>query len=186
MSLLSSAESKIDKTAVNGLLGGNNSLAYKVHEIEKHFHSSEFWFGNDGDSTMSRANNTTPWVLDGGAQNVYGTEVQISAANDFNADIEGQTAAVKIDLHKITVVESEENDVNYVIQFWAGETTFSEAGFLTEVPYRTGGNAAEAQPISVMCPRFKVGCKIWGRVKCSHAVSNKQLSILIGAHGYKG
>ncbi|MCP4149802.1 MAG: hypothetical protein GY757_18805 [bacterium] len=177
---------KIDDAAVDGLLGVNNSLAYKVHEIEKHFHSPEFWFGNDGDNTMSRANNTTPWVLDSGAQNVYGTEVLMAAANDFNADIEGYTAAVKIDLHEIAVVESETNDVNYMIQFWAGTGTFGEATFLTEVPYRTGGNAAEAQPIKIMCPRFAVGSKIWGRVKCSDATSNRQLSILIGIHGYKG
>ena len=136
---------KIDAKAVLGLLGTNNSLAYKVHEIEKHFHSPEFWFGDDGDSTMSRANNTTPWTLTGGAQNVYGTEVQLSAANDFNADIEGYTAAVKIDLHEVAVVESEVNDMNYMIQFWAGATTFGASTFLTEMPYRTGGNAAEAQ-----------------------------------------
>ena len=177
---------KIDKKAVDGLLGVNNSLAYKVHEIEKHFHSPEYWFGNGASTSMTRAANTTPWVLDGAAQNVYGTEVQLSDANDFNADIEGYTAAVKMDLHKVTVVESEENDVNYVIQFWCGTGIFGDATFLTEVPYRTGGNAAEAQPISIMCPRFDVGCKIWGRVKCSHAIANKQLSILIGLHGYVG
>jgi len=35
----------IDDAAVKGLLGTNNSLAYKVHEIEKHFHNWERWFG---------------------------------------------------------------------------------------------------------------------------------------------
>ena len=93
---------KIDSLVVNGLLGVSNSLAYKTHEIEKHFHNSEFWFGTDGDSTMSRANNHAPWTLTASASvNTYGTEVQLSAANDFNADIEGQTAAVKIDLHEV-------------------------------------------------------------------------------------
>ncbi len=177
---------KVDNKSVDGLLGVNNSLAYKVHEIEKHFHSPEYWFGSDGDGSMSRENNTTPWVLDSGAQNVYGTEVQIGAANDFNADIEGYTAAVKIDLHKVIVTLSEVNDKTYVIQFWCGESTFAASTFLTEVPYRTGSNAAEAQPISVMCPRFAVGCKIWARVKCDDSTANRNLSILIGIHGYKG
>lgn len=36
---------KIDNRAVDGLLGVNNSLAYKVHEIEKHFHNQEKWCG---------------------------------------------------------------------------------------------------------------------------------------------
>ena len=176
---------KIDKKAVDGLLGVSNSLGYKVHEIEKHFHSPEFWFGDDGDSTMSRANNHNAWTLTADASaNTYGTEVQLSAANDFNADIEGYTAAVKIDLHKIAVTESSVNDKNYIIQFWGGETTFGASSFLTEVVYRTGGNAAEAQPISVMCPRFLVGCKIWARVKCE--TGSGTLDILVGIHGYKG
>ncbi len=177
---------KIDNKSVDGLLGINNSLAYKVHEIEKHFHNMEFWFGNDGDSTMSRANNTTPWTLTSGAQDVYGTEVQLGAANDFNADTEGRITAVKIDLHEVAVVESEVNDANYVIQFWAGDSTFGAADFLTEVPYRTGGNAAEAQPITIMCPRFAVGDKIWARVKCGNATANRDIDIIIGIHGYVG
>ena len=39
---------KIDNLAVDGLNGVNNSLAYKVHEIEKHFHNVEYWVGDGG------------------------------------------------------------------------------------------------------------------------------------------
>ena len=35
------ASDAIDTVAVDGLSGVSNSLAYKVHEIEKHFHNSE-------------------------------------------------------------------------------------------------------------------------------------------------
>ena len=176
---------KIDSLAVNGLVGVSNSLAYKVHEIEKHFHSPEYWFGDDTDSTMSRANNHRPWTLTAsGTPNTYGTEIQLSAANDFNAYIEGYTAAVKIDLHEVAVTESSENDKNFMIQFWASTGVFGAATFLTEMPYRTGGNAAEAQPITIMCPRFDVGCKIWARVKCE--TGSATLDILVGIHGYKG
>jgi hypothetical protein len=175
----------LDGVTVLGLLGVNNSLAYKTHEIEKHLHNSEFWFGNDGDSTMSRANNLTPFRLTANASaNTYGTEVQLSAANDFNTDIEGQTAAVKIDVHKISVVESSINDKNYMIQFWSGTGTFGESTFRTEVPYRTGGNSAEAQPIDVICPRFAVGEKIWARAKCE--TGGATIDILPGIHGYIG
>ena len=176
---------KIDSLAVLGLLGTSNSLAYKVHEIEKHFHSPEYWFGDDGDSTMSRANNHDPWRLTASASaNTYGTEVQLAAANDFNADIEGYTAAVKIDLHEVAITESSVNDKNYVIQFWAGTGAFGASTFLTELPYRTGANSAEAQPITIMCPRFDVGSKIWARVKCE--TGSGTLDILVGIHGYKG
>ena len=36
--------SKIDDAAVDGLSGTSNSLAYKVAEIERHFHSGARWF----------------------------------------------------------------------------------------------------------------------------------------------
>ena len=35
---------KIDNLAVLGLTGVVNSLAYRVHEIERHLHSSASWF----------------------------------------------------------------------------------------------------------------------------------------------
>ena len=34
---------KIDQAVTDGLAGTSNSLAYRVHEIEKHFHGREFW-----------------------------------------------------------------------------------------------------------------------------------------------
>lgn len=36
---------KIDKKTTDGLSGVNNSLSYRVEEIEKHFHGREKWFG---------------------------------------------------------------------------------------------------------------------------------------------
>ncbi|MCP4584578.1 hypothetical protein, partial [Pseudoalteromonas sp.] len=91
---------KIDKIATDGLLGGNNSLAYRTHELEKHFHSEEHWYGNDGDSTGSTANNLTPWNLVAGSSEAYGTEVLLLAANDIsNADF--TFTPVKFDMHRI-------------------------------------------------------------------------------------
>ena len=42
---------KIDSLATNGLNGVNNSLAYRVHEIENHFHSVERWVGISADQS---------------------------------------------------------------------------------------------------------------------------------------
>ena len=36
---------KIDNLAADGLLGVEDSLAYKIAEVEKHFHNWERWIG---------------------------------------------------------------------------------------------------------------------------------------------
>ncbi len=174
--------SKIDDQSVNGLLGANNSLAYKVHEIEKHLHNSEYWYGDGGGNAMTRAANHNPWTLTANvAANTYGTEVQIASADDFLTDM---ADAVKMDFHKVLVTASSVNDKNYMIQFWSGTGAFGAAEFLTEVPYRTGGNAAEVVPVSVLCPRFGVADKVWARVKCE--TGSATIDFIAGLHGYTG
>jgi hypothetical protein len=177
---------RIDNLATDGLVGVGNSLAYRVHEIEKHFHSIERWYGSDGDNTMSTANNLTPWTLatDSSSANTYGTEVQFAAINDvLNSDM-GITV-VKFDIHRVAVVESTLNDSTFMVQIWAGTGVFGDATLKTEFPYRTGGNAAEAQPINVQMGRTAVATKLWARAKCATA-SEQSLQLLIGIHAYAG
>jgi hypothetical protein len=45
INIIRAGTDKIDLVAVNGLAGVKDSLAYKVAEIEKHFHSSQQWWG---------------------------------------------------------------------------------------------------------------------------------------------
>ncbi len=176
---------KIDSLAVNGMGAGgvNNSLAYKVHEIEKHLHptTGELWFGDDGDSTMSQANSLTAWELTAGTGEAFGTEVLLGAANDVLA---ADGNAVKFDLHRISVTESNTNDKNYEIEFWYGTGAFGAATRLTGAPYRTGSNAGEAQAFEIMSRRITVAQKIWARIKCE--TNGAKLEIIIGIHTYEG
>ena len=52
-----SGVNKIDAVATSGLAGVSNSLAYRVHEIEKHFHNYERWFGKSADQS-----GVNPWA----------------------------------------------------------------------------------------------------------------------------
>ena len=175
---------KIDNLATNGLSGVHNSLAYRVHEIETHFHSVERWYGTDGDSTMSVANNLAPWTLVAdAAANTYGTEVQLSAASDV-LDADMGITVVKFDLHRIMITESSVNDKNYMVQIWAGTGIFGAATLMTEIPYRTASNSAESQPIVCQMSRIAVATKLWARAKCE--TGGGTLSIIIGIHAYKG
>jgi len=175
---------KIDDQSTLGLLGTSNSLAYRVHEIEKHFHSIERWYGNNLAGKMTTADNLTPWRMTANASaNTYGTEIQLAAAGDVTDSDMGITV-VRYDIHRLAVVESSANDQTYMLQCWAGSGAFGDATLRTEIPYRTGGNAAEAQPIDCQMGRLRQTDKVWGRIKCE--AGNATMDIIIGVHAYAG
>jgi len=53
LDLVNTSTDKIDGAATDGLAGTSNSLAYRVHEIEQHFHSSASWFEAAGTPTAT-------------------------------------------------------------------------------------------------------------------------------------
>jgi hypothetical protein len=174
---------KIDNQATDGLLGVEDSLAYKVAEIEQHIHSEERWYGSDGDGTGSTANNLTEFQVTAGTGGAYGTEVQILGANDVSASDFSFTPA-KFDLHRLLITAPSVNDKNYMLQLWCGTTTFGAASLCTEVPYRTGSNNAEVAPIELQMSRENVAVKVWARCKCETDAAT--LDFLAGIHAYPG
>lgn len=174
---------KIDSEATLGLLGVANSLAYRVHEIEKHFHSEEHWYGDDGGGGGSTATNLTEWQLVAGAGLAYGAEVAILDANDVSA-ADFSFTPVKFDLHRVFVTDQSVVDKLYMIQFWGGATTFGAATLLSEVPFRAGTNKSEVSPIPLQMPRQAVASKVWARAKCETNAGT--LDFIIGVHAYAG
>ena len=171
---------KIDNQLCNGLAGTHNSLCYRVHEIEKHFHNSETWWGKDGGDNYLNRDSITPWRLTAGTGEAYGTEVQLSNGDE----IQGGDTDQRFDLHELLVTQSSANDQTYKVEFWVGTSTFGAAELLTEVVYRAGGNATESQPIVIMAPRKPCNYKIWARLKCT--LNSATMDIMIGVHTYSG
>ncbi len=66
---------KIDRQAVDGLLGTADSLAYKVDTLNRHNHSRERWFGISGNQSGNdwATDTLTPFVAISGAD-TYGTD----------------------------------------------------------------------------------------------------------------
>jgi hypothetical protein len=174
---------KIDDQATEGLLGTPNSLSYRVHEIEKHLHSIERWFGSDGDGTGSTANNMTDWQLTAGTGGAFGTEVQLLGANDVAVGDFGFTP-VKFDLHRLFVTAASATDDYYIIQIWTGTTTFGAATLHTEVPYMKGSNFGEVVPVECQMARVAVAEKVWARVKSE--TNGATIDLTIGIHAYVG
>lgn len=90
---------KIDNEATLGLIGTSNSLAYRVAEVEGHFHCEGMTFGgaSAGDPTLLQ-DSTVPIVVTGG-NGVYGTEVIICKG----ASIEAGSATKKFDMNMLYV-----------------------------------------------------------------------------------
>jgi hypothetical protein len=175
---------KIDDVAVDGLTGTSNSLAYKMHEIEKHFHSLERWYGNDGDSTGSTTNNHTVWQLTAHADaNTYGTEVLMLAANDVAA-ADHDVTPVYFDIHEVEIVAIDTVDKTYYVQLWTGTGAFGAATLRAEFPVNKAAVKAEPTPVTIMCPRIAVAEKVWGRCKCE--TGSATIDILLGIHAYAG
>ena len=103
---------KIDKKATDGLEGTADSLAYRVHELERHFHNTEKWFGMAlvpvGEThvadRMSVSN--SPFTLTAGNDD-FGSWVQLLGSEDTPV-IAG---AVKFDAHNVLIVTTNSTNV---------------------------------------------------------------------------
>lgn len=166
---------KIDGLAVNGLGGVSNSLAFKVHEIEKHFHNREYWYGSSGSNTL--AVNLTEFQVEAGTSEAYGTGLQISDGTE----IESGSTTKKYDMHKILVTAVSASNKVYKLQFLYGTGAVEAATVATEiVGYfpATGKSAA----IPFIMPRVTCNNKMWVKAACETNAAT--LDFLVGLHIY--
>lgn len=174
---------KIDSETTLGLEGVSNSLAYRIHEIERHLHGVERWYADGGGNTMV-VTSLTPWTLTANvAANTYGAEVQFASANDVAA-AEFPFTPVKFDARRILVTTASDSDETYMIQIWSGTGAFGAATLRTEIPYRTGTTFIDSQIVDGMMPRIAVDENLWARVKCT--AGGATLAFIIGVHAYEG
>jgi hypothetical protein len=110
---------KLDAKPVLGLLGVSDSLAYKVHEIEKHLHTGMQSFGATAvaDPTFLRGSVVPITIAAGNGFGVWGTEVILYRGNN----IEGGSSTMKFDLHwgKITNVGTANSPAFYEFNSFA-------------------------------------------------------------------
>jgi hypothetical protein len=196
-SWLSGDSGKIDSRATNGLAGASNSLAYRVHEIEKHFHNREFWFGlhssvsagvNEGEE-----GSVTPFTSVIGTGETWGAWIPLLGTSDTPA----QVGYVKFDIHRLLINNllnggSDPNKQIHLIQLGWGATGAAalSAGDITNVvsaPERDG----KAGPVDIMIPRIATTTKVFlrHRVVDNGAftdVDECSMEFFIGIHEYAG
>ena len=180
---ISDETDKIDGAAVDGLAGVANSLAYKVQEIEKHFHNrGRFWgaTGAPDETNAIAATVTVPFVAVSGA-NTWGTAIPILGT----ADNPALATDAKFDAHLILVTDTD-HATPYRLRIIYGTGTSADAitaGQWTEKMFITAtGPFSSGVPVSVIMPRVDVGSKLW--VQVWNNTNGSNVDFFWGAHGY--
>jgi len=183
---------KIDKLATDGLAGTSNSLAYRVHEIEKHFHNTERWFGIQNPQTA------TDWALSvSEAATMVGSYQAISGNDDYGADANDEAQVwgtadtlgsyTKLDIHDIFITAASQTTVYYLrIVYGSGTMAdaitagqYSELPIIADPAVGTGYGIVE----TIMMPRITIATdKIW--IQAKNTTDNATIDFLVGVHGY--
>lgn len=180
---------KIDKQSTDGLLGAVNSLAYRIHEVERHLHNSEKWFGAAvtpvGETHVAdrMVGGVSPFSFLSG-NNDFGSWVQIIGSNDTPIT----TGAVKFDAHRL-IVTSTDSTSPFITQIVAGEfadipTKLADEEY-SETPYISATNLNDSGIEEIMVRRALVGEKVWARI-CCIGQNAKTLNLYFGLHEYEG
>lgn len=184
----SSGDPKIDNQAVDGLEGTNNSLAYKVHEVERHLHSYERWMAAAavpvGETHVADriSDSVTPFQVDGG-NNTWGAWVQILGSTDLPVMV----GRVKFDPHEILISNIEKvNTIHFLqIGFGASGAAALASGDYTELVLKSAAVATERQTKRLQTRRKNVDTKVWARVWATGQASGK-IDFFYGLHEYEG
>lgn len=154
---------KIDKKAVDGLLGTEDSLAYKVHEIERHVHSYEHYFGLAAvpNGEIHRADHMimTPFQMDAG-NDTWGSWLQILGSSDTPH----VGAAAKFDVNRLYIsdVETDTNKTLIQIGYGSSGAVALAADDITEI-FCTPAKNARQDPYHIQGQRQSAGTKCWIR-----------------------
>ena len=180
---------KIDDAATLGLAGVDNSLAYRIAEVERHLHNREKWFGvaaapaGETHAADRMDGVVAPFALLSGAS-AFGNWVQILGSTDTPV-IAG---SANFDGHRFMVTGTD-STLPFVVQIITGESADFAAKLaaeeFTEAPYIAASNNNDSGISDIMTRRVPVGTKVWARCACVGA-SAKTISLYFGIHEYEG
>ena len=182
---------KIDSLTTLGLLGVSNSLGYRVHEIERHFHGRERWLGKRASQTATEWG--TPTVLTPfraiSGNNTYGAEANDEALVLGTADSPLIAGNTRFDLHRIVMIGASSSTA-YKLRIVYGAGTMADAitaGQYSEVVIMSDPSAQQVphEVTEVMMPRGTCGTtQVW--VQAWNATDNATFDFLVGLHEYEG
>jgi len=191
---------KIDAEAVTGLLGTNDSLAYKVHELESHHHGWERYFGPAaipsgedhvadplGEVGGSPGGVQTSFQAISGASNAWGTPVQIFGATDAAVVLPVGSQA-KYDVHHMRFTDVQTDKLEWLICIIVGDSAVAgiAAGTFTVKPFFVEKTDKNDASLELMIKRATAGDKAWVQVLNVTNASALTIDMQFGVHGYAG
>jgi len=177
---------KIDDLATAGLTGVHNSLAYRIQEIESHFHGYRRAYGLAAvpAAETHRADEITtnpgPFVIDAG-NDTWGAWVQVFGSSDT------PSGWAYFDPHKISIVAVETANVVYFVQIAAGTSGAAglAAGTYSDIVFTPQSVNGRPAAIEVGMARSAAATKIWAR-NLARGTNTATLSFYLEMHGYEG
>lgn len=180
---------KIDNRETDGLLGVEDSLSYRVNEVERHFHNREKWFGlaSTPSGETHRADRMgpgiAPFALISG-NDAFGAWVQILGSLDTPVS----SGMVKLDSHRFIVTTAGSTSM-FLIQVASGESVELAAKVAaeeyTEAPFIALSNNNDSGISDIMSRRVAVGEKVWARCICI-GQNAEDINLYFGVHEYEG
>jgi hypothetical protein len=177
--------SKLDSQPTDGLEGVEDSLAYRVHEIEKHLHNNERWIGAaavpDGETHIADTDSMTAFQIDAG-NDTWGPWLQIIGSEDTPIT----AGMAKFDLHRVLVSDVERRGTITRIQIASGESGAAAlaSGDYSEI-MMLPDNQGKLDPYDLLKPRYVSGTKTWSRCWVS-GQDTGTISFFCGIHEYIG
>ena len=177
---------KIDAEATDGLSGVSNSLAYRVHEIEKHLHAAGSWFGAAATPTATHfadriGAGIAAFQIDAGSSD-WGTWVEILGEDDTPA----RAGNAFYDPHLMLITDAE-REVTYFIQFGKGASGAAalSAGTYTELCVGIDATKKFKAETPIQTGRAAAGDLLWARC-LAVGQDTGTLDFYIGIHEYVG
>lgn len=176
---------KIDNFRTLGLLGVSDSLAYRTHEIERHHHHYEHFFGvavsPSGEVHVADHQSTTSFQADAG-NTIFGSWLQVLGSSDTPH----VGTATHYDFNALMIETVERANTIYLIEvgFGASGAASISDDTITETMYIAPANA-RSSPIFISTRRQASGTKAWVRILADGADTGK-MDFFIGLHEYEG
>lgn len=178
---------KIDIFRVDGLDGVPQSLAHRLHTIERHHHSYRRVLEKAatpiGELHVADSFGTGAgaFIINAG-NNDWGAWVQILGENDTPRKV----GNLRYDLHDISIELTEKN-ATYFMQVAIGDSGPAglSSGDYTDAIFFPQTNKIDSGPIPLFMQVSNVGIKAWARCLCKNE-NTGTISFYIGLHEYEG